>query len=198
MNNKYINKLISLGLIENNQKNKLYYELKNYYKQSLEKYLDKILNLSIIENEFLSKINYHIIPSNEFLKKYEVSSIWKIFYLKNEFFIERLSNDELIYLKEKYATKSIDEDFIKKTYLKVTKYYEDYPDNYYVHYSNTYEDTYVMNNSLLLVIIVDIFQSKIDNFKEFYFDTITKLTKLQDEIKQRAKDFSLEIIYMIN
>ena len=176
MENKYLEKLTSVGLIEK----------------------DKILNLSIIENEFLSKINYPIIPSNEFLKKYEVNSIWKIFYLKNEFFIERLSIDELAYLKEKYKEKSIDVEFIKSTYSKITKYYDNYPDNYYVHYPNTYEDTYVMNNSLFLIILVDIFQNKIDDFQEFYLDTINKLDKLQDEIKQRAKDISLEIIYMIN
>ena len=198
MENKYLEKLTSVGLIENNKKNNLYYELVNFYKQALEMYLDKILNLSIIENKFLSKINYPIIPSNEFLKKYEVNSIWKIFYLKNEFFIERLSIDELAYLKEKYKEKSIDVEFIKSTYSKITKYYNNYPDNYYVHYPNTYEDTYVMNNNLFLMILVDIFQNKIDDFQEFYLDTINKLDKLQDEIKQRAKDISLEIIYMIN
>lgn len=198
MNNNFIDKLISVGLIENNQKSNLYYELKSFYKQSLEKYLDKILNLSIIENKFLSKIKYSIIPSNEFLKKYKVNSIWKIFYLKNEFFIERLSIDELIYLKEKYDAKSIDDEFIKNTYLKVTKYNENYPDNYYVHYPETNEDTYVMNSSLFLLIIVDIFQCEIDSFKEIYFDIIEKLNQLQSEVKENAKDISLEIIYMFN
>ncbi len=198
MDKNNIEKLNKVGLIENNQKNELYNELVQFYKKSIEIYLDKILNLSEIENEFLSKINYPIIPSNEFIKQFEVNSIWKIFYLKNEIFLERLSEEELLNLKKAYELKSIDINFIKNTYQRVTKYYENYPNNYYVHYPHTYEDTYVMNNSLFLLIIVDIFQNQINNFQEFYFDVMNKLNDLQERLKTLGKNINLEVKYIYN
>ncbi len=201
MNNKYYDKLNSLGLLENKEKNKLYYELVKFYKHYLEKYIDNKLDLSTIENKFLNDINYLIKPSEEFLKKYKVSSMWNIFYINNEIYLERLDDEELSYLIKVYESKKIDGEFyefIKRSYGKITKYIEDCPDDYYIHYPNTYEDKYVLNNSIFLLIIVDIFQNEIDNFKEFYFDIIKKLDKLQDEVKEKVLDVPLEVTYMFN
>ena len=178
-----------------------YNDLVNFYKKSFEVYLDKTLNLSEVEQEFLKKVKYPISPSKEFIKNFNVESIWQIFYIKNNFFIERLNNEELVYLKKSYENQNLDENFyhfIKQTFPKVTKYYEKYPDEYYVHYPYTTEDTFVMNGSIFLIIIVDIFQNKTDDFKEFYFEIINKLSNLQEDLIKKGKEINLEVKYLYN
>ena len=55
-----------------------------------------------------------------------------------------------------------------------------------------------MNGSIFLIIIVDIFQNKTDDFKEFYFEIINKLSNLQEDLIKKGKEINLEVKYLYN
>ena len=117
----YMNKEYFENLDNTNQEN--YLRLYEVYNNLLIQYLIKYYNLKEFDDVLLKdKRNFEKVSTNDMdIYQYLSSEYLNYIYLRNNIYIERLSNEELIYLSKitDHSLNKENEEFIRNTYLKV-------------------------------------------------------------------------------
>jgi len=169
----------------NNMPKKEYIELYNIYRFFMTKYIIEKLNLKEYDKKIKnSKCNFLPIETNK-MDMYQLFSCDELeyIYIRNNIYIERLSDKEIALLKEKIKNNdySLDEsvvDLIEKTYQKII--FEDLMKNgkvYQITYGPDSSRYFARNDSLVLGI-------RYDEFAE------TKLTDEEWKIQnQKQREF---------
>ncbi len=201
MNEKINKKLaINKGLILDNNFD-LYIKLENLYKNLFEKYLNTKINLNIYDEKLKNSDLDFGLPSPT--KKQLTSGLneyldLKYIYILNNFFIEKLDNEDINSLKDELEKDVIDLNenlinIIERTYKEIinNNYYKGsyIEKNYNVCYGDITLDSYAPNNALVL----KIFYGK--NTKEFNHEEFIKnikekkifLQKFSEELKEEIE-----------
>lgn len=104
-----------------------YFELVNRYKDFFGKYLMELLPLEQIDNNMKnSKLNYVPIKDDD-KDFYQITSLLPLtyIYIRNNFYIEKLSKEDLDVLRSKDSYDDEVREFIKRTFLSVINPYDD-------------------------------------------------------------------------
>ena len=199
--NKRINKELAIkkGLIENNNYT-WYSQLENFYKFLFENYLLKVVDLNkyntLLKNSDLDFGIAH--PTKKQLLDKNCFLNLEYIYILNNFFIEKLTDDDINLLKKNIAMKQYTltaelEGLIKRSYKDVIK--DNYISNNYTNdiynicYGSMVPSNFVKNNAL----VIKIFYGK--NNKQYsndeFIDNLTKKKEFIDtlsfEIKKEVK-----------
>lgn len=198
--NLYINKKLAeeKGLISND-KISIYDKLENYYKYLFEKYLitkidfkkyRDLFNNSELEFKPAKVINPTLNDLNEYFK-------FDYIYLMNNFFIEKLSLEDINLLEnsidENSASKEILElientykDIIKNNYIK-----NEYTDETYnIVYGKSTPDNFARNDSIIFKIyysVVDKNETK-EEFLSRYDAVMKFITDIQESLKKEVEE----------
>ena len=117
----YMNKKYFESLDNTNQEN--YLRLYEIYSNLLIQYFIKYYNLKEFDDVLLKdKRNFEKVSTNDMdIYQYLSSEYLNYIYLRNNIYIERLSDEELIYLSKikDYSLNKENEEFIRNTYLRV-------------------------------------------------------------------------------
>lgn len=179
-----------------NKFTKEFLSLMIFYRQAFEAYISKFIDIQKCECIFKETIHEEIEVASSQRNIYQTASTFSYFYLRNNVHLERLSEKELSFLKEKQQTGLFDDElfaFIKKTYKIVFCYSLLYDSNDLIHYEYTFESLYVENASLLFHIQYDIFLKKRDNFKEFFFQVQEASQVFKNELKKLSSNFDVPV-----
>lgn len=160
--NENILKAYSLKDLKLNTSFRYYY---SYYRFHLEEYLYEILNLKEIDNKIKSlnaNINY-----NNFYK--DISNLDMDFvFIRNNIFLDRLTQEEFIKFKELYNSEEHNElkDFIENTYKKLIIFDTNISSDKVVNYDPLYGRFLAHNNALVIGIIADNNEELINYLKQ--------------------------------
>lgn len=165
------------------------------YSELFNKYLYHKMGLDEFDNRIgNSNLSFLPVGENEMdLYQYLSHDISRFFYIRNNYYIERLSNDEQAFLAEKVLKSESDLDketiaFLESTYRKVI--YENVADNeniYNINFGPNSESFFAPNNSLVLGFRYDEFntQGKTD---EQWDDNYNKQLEYINNIMNEAED----------
>ena len=192
-NQEYFNNL-------NNESKQEYLKLYLLYYNLLYKYLIPKLNLKHYDNMLLNSDNifYQVPLENMDLYQRIGSNYLKYFYLRNNIYIERLSKEELDFLKKKLLSNNNELDnetttFIKNTYQKVIL--EDANDVKNINYGPDSCDFYKPSNNIIIGVRFDNYykESNESNSESGskYNDRIYELEIITKFLAKHLEDFEV-------
>lgn len=128
-------------------------ELYSYYRYNLDLYLKQLLHLNELNN-VLKQYNNN--PKTGVYKEISYLNLDNIF-IRNNVFLERLTNEELKELKELYNQNALEKtrDFVKKTFKKLIIFNIDYSIENAVNYDPLHDGLLTYNNALVIGVYAD-------------------------------------------
>lgn len=182
--NTYNNDLVGLRFYDLDE----FVRLQKKYRKALEEYLDKRVHLKEVEQTILdSGLDIPKVEDQEY-NFYHQSEVLTSGYLfvRNNIHIEKLSEEDLKYLKE---TPVLDEKFIEGTIPTVI-----FEDGYHTFFGNPTDENRVDCKSVIMEFTYDMVRCKDD---EVLFGTMRLKDKIQELLQERFKQAQIPLSYLV-
>lgn len=152
-----------------------YFDLLNKYKVFLEQYLKEKLCLDLIDSNLeKSNLNFETIKEEEmdFYQKTSTMGL-KYIYLRNNIYIEHLSSEDIIFLKDQSEYNKATIEFIERTCINVINPYQE---KQIIFYGPENKNFICDSTDIVLGIRYDEFVNDNMNDEEFRTNFVKKLT----------------------
>ena len=177
----------------------MYTDIYNKYYGLLMGYLDYYLNLKEIDDNIAKSIaNFKCVDESK-MDKYQLmchnNYNYKYIYLRNDLYVDRLTNDELQVLSGLDSINENSIDFIKKTFPKVINYF--YPETVITNYGPAVEKYMTSSNNIVFGFRYDSVYSEED--KAFDAFAKRKLDEMfyQEYMRYKGEKNGLDISLLV-
>lgn len=184
----------------NSEEKDIYLKLYSTYSCLLTQYLMNKLTLKECDNVLSNyKIDFPTVSErNMDIYQYLSSNFLKYFYIRNNIYLERLSQEDKQYLNNIYTNEDFEltkekENYIERTYLNIITE-EQNATNHYINYGPDSSEYYKPSNAIIIGVRFDeYFNSMAEDWPQKHLEQLEIINDLIEIIEKTAKKLNLPV-----